>query len=204
MFDYQREKDRAQILQAAVLSVLSEHVGAENAIKAADLALMAYCGLRTVEVRRANLGHLGTRGDRLVLAVQGKGRREADEIVVIPHRAEPLLHAWVKVRSRLGACGEGAALFVSLSNRSHGRRLSSRAIRAMVKKRYREAGVVGPRKSTHSLRHSAVTAAIRGGATPMQVQAMARHASFDTTLGYFHEESRTANPAEDLIDYGEV
>jgi ribosomal protein L31E len=38
MFDYQREKDRAQMLQAAVLSVLSEHVGAENAIKAADLA----------------------------------------------------------------------------------------------------------------------------------------------------------------------
>lgn len=35
----------------------------------------------------------------------------------------------------------------------------------------------------------------------MQVQAMARHTSFDTTLGYFHEESRTANPAEDFISY---
>jgi hypothetical protein len=29
------------------------------------------------------------------------------------------------------------------------------------------------------LRHSAITSAIRHGATPMQVQAMARHSSFN-------------------------
>jgi integrase/recombinase XerC/integrase/recombinase XerD len=143
------------------------------------------------------------RGDRLVQAVQGEGRRETDEIVVIPSRAEPFIHAWVKVRDGICDGDEDAPLFVSLSRRSYGGRLSTRAIRDMVKARYRAAGVVGARKSTHSLRHSAVTAAIRGGATPMQVQAMARHASFDTTLGYFHEESRTAAPAEDLIDYRE-
>jgi integrase/recombinase XerD len=61
--------------------------------------------------------------------------------------------------------------------------------------------VVGNRKSTHSLRHSAITNAIRHGATPMQVQAMARHQSFGTTLGYFHQEARTANSAEDFIEY---
>ena len=71
----------------------------------------------------------------------------------------------------------------------------------MVKSRYHQAGVVGNRKTTHSLRHSAITNAIRHGATPMQVQAMARHSSFDTTLGYFHAEARTANPAEDFIVY---
>jgi hypothetical protein len=36
----------------------------------------------------------------------------------------------------------------------------------------------------------------------MAVQAMARHQSFDTTLGYYHELSRTDHPAEDLIRYG--
>jgi hypothetical protein len=38
---------------------------------------------------------------------------------------------------------------------------------------------------------------------PVFLQALAGHGSFDTTLGYFDAEARTANPAEDLIDYGE-
>jgi len=60
---------------------------------------------------------------------------------------------------------------------------------------------VGDNKTTHSLRHSAITNAIRNGASPMQVQAMARHSSFDTTLNYVHEVDRIDNPAEDLISY---
>ena len=97
--------------------------------------------------------------------------------------------------------GDDDALFISLSNRSRGQRLATRSIRAMVKARFKQADVVGNRKSTHSLRHSAITNAIRRGASPMQVQAMARHASFDTTLGYYHETARVDDPAEDLIHY---
>ena len=93
------------------------------------------------------------------------------------------------------------ALFLSLSNRSRGARLSTRAIRELVKERYKKAGIFSENKTTHSLRHSAITSAIRGGATLLQVQAMARHASSDTTLGYIHEVNRMENPAEDLIRY---
>jgi integrase/recombinase XerC/integrase/recombinase XerD len=60
---------------------------------------------------------------------------------------------------------------------------------------------VGEQKTGHSVRHSAITNAIRNGASPMQVQAMARHASFDTTLGYYHEVSRLDDPAEDRVRY---
>jgi integrase len=67
------------------------------------------------------------------------------------------------------------SLFWSLSKQNKGERLSARALRGMVKQRYEEAGV--------------------------QVQAMARHKSYDTTLNYYHELSRTENPAEDLIIY---
>jgi len=42
---------------------------------------------------------------------------------------------------------------------------------------------------------------MRRGASPLQVQSMARHASFDTTLGYYHEVSRVDDPAEDLTSY---
>ena len=49
-----------------------------------------------------------------------------------------------------------------------------------------------------------ITNAIRGGATPLQTQSMARHVSFDTTTTYYHEVGRTEHPAEDLIDYGGI
>ena len=123
------------------------------------------------------------------------------EYVILPLNAEPLFRAWIAERCKMTACEAADPLFVSLSRRSYGGRLSLRAIRQMVKERFKSAGVIGDRKTTHSLRHSAITNAIRHGATPMQVQSMARHQSFDTTLAYFHEVSRLDEPAEDLIHY---
>jgi site-specific recombinase XerD len=161
------------------------------------LALMAYCALRTIEVQRADLGDLATRDGRSVLWVRGKGRAEADDFVVLPPAADEALRSWLIERGR-----EKGPLFVSLSRQNPGDRLSTRAIRGMVKGRFHLAGVVNGSKTTHSLRHSAISNAIRNGAEPLQVQAMARHQSFDTTLGYYHEVSRTESPAEDLIDYG--
>ena len=135
----------------------------------------------------------------MVLWIQGKGHKEADDFVVLPSPAEKALRDWVKVRKK-----SVGPLFWSLSRQNRGERLSRRAIRGMVKSRFADAGVVGNRKTTHSLRHSAISNAIRNDATPLQVQAMARHQSFDTTLSYYHEIGRTENPAEDLISYEDV
>jgi len=167
----------------------------------AILTLMAYCALREIEVHRADIGHLKTQDDRLILEVQGKGRQEADEIAVIPFGQEQVIRDWLAHRLRLETHTPDDALFVSLSNRTRGQRLTTRAIRWMVKSRYREAGVVGKGKTTHSLRHTAITNAIRHGATPLAVRQMARHTSFDTTLAYVHEVARTDKPAEDSIQY---
>jgi len=167
----------------------------------AILTLMAYCGLRSIEINRANMANLKTENDRLVLEVQGKGYKEADEIVIIPRDQEQVIHAWIAERKEASPDGP---LFISMSNRAKGARLSLRGIRNLAKDRFKLAGVVGDKKSTHSLRHSAITNAIRNGASPMQVQAMARHASFDTTLGYIHAVNRIDNPAEDFIRYARV
>lgn len=166
----------------------------------AIIALMAYTGVRAVEIHRADVGDLRTKDDRLVLRVQGKGRQEKDEFVVLPAPAEEAVHRWLSLRP--GKVTD--PLFVSLSNRNRGKRMSRAAIRAMVKSRYRKAGVVGEQKTTHSLRHSAISNAIRHGATPPRVQAMARHSNVNTTLIYYHETERTSAPAEDLIDYREM
>ncbi len=198
-----RRHKRDALTDAEVLAVL-ETCGPGSLDGDRDraiLSLMAYCGLREVEVHRANVGHLKTQGERLVLEVQGKGRLEADEVVVVPRHEEKALRAWLAHRLTFCEHAAGDPLFISLSNRSRGQRLALRSIRGMVKERYRAAGVVGERKTTHSLRHSAITNAIRQGGSPLQVQSMARHGSFDTTLGYYHEVARLDNPAEDLITY---
>jgi integrase/recombinase XerD len=160
------------------------------------LALMAYAALRQTECRQANIEDLKTRDGRLVLWVQGKGHVEKDDFVVLSAPAERAIRRWLAVHpTRKGA------LFVSLGQRGRGERLSLRAIRHIAKQRYRAAGVLGDDKTTHSLRHSAISSAIRNGASLTQVQAMARHTNVNTTMIYFHETGRTADPAEDFVRY---
>jgi site-specific recombinase XerD len=164
---------------------------------AAILHLMAYTAARSVEIHRADLSDLRTEGGRMVLYVQGKGRTESDEVIVIANPdAEAAMHDW------LGARGNKAgALFMSLSNRDMGERLSLRAIRGIVKDTYKAAGVVGANKTTHSLRYTAITNAIKHGAPVQKAQAMARHANISTTMIYYHETDRVENPAEEFIKY---
>lgn len=173
----------------------------EGARDRAILSLMAYCGLREIEIYRANIGNLKTQGDRLVLEVHGKGRPGPDDIAVIRHDQEQAIRTWLAHRLTFENHAPSDPLFISLSNRSRGHRLALRSIRAVVKNKFQVAGVVGDRKTAHSFRHSAITNLIRQGAAPLQVKAFARHSSLDTTLGYYHEVSRLEHPAEDLIDY---
>jgi integrase/recombinase XerD len=163
------------------------------------LAVMLYTGMRQIELHRANLSDLQTRGGRLVLNVHGKGRQEADEVVVLAGRtAQNALYDWLALRG-----DKPGPLFTSLSKRTSGGRLSLRSIRELVKGYLRAAGVRGEYKTTHSLRHTAITTAIARGAPLQKVQAMARHANINTTMIYFHEADRLANPAETFIVYDE-
>lgn len=159
--------------------------------------LMAYTAARTIEIHRANVENLKTTAGQLVLEVQGKGQLEATDIVVLSHAdAVNAVHDWLAVLGK-----QTGPLFTSLSNRTHGQRLALSTIRGLVKKAYRACGIVGESKSTHSLRHTAITNAIRHGAKVQKVQQMARHADISTTMIYYHETDRIDDPAEAYISY---
>lgn len=177
-------------------------IPSDSAVNARDRALigaMLYGGLRTIEARRALIGHYKTKQDRRVLFLQGKGKSEAGEFIVIVPELEEILSAWLAYHPR--GSEPGAPLFCSLSRRSYGEPLSSSAIRRMVKDHFRAAGIRDISKSTHSLRHSAISAVIRGGGTLLQAQRFARHESPETTQIYIHESDRLENPPELLIQY---
>jgi integrase/recombinase XerD len=203
-------KDRApardELTDSEVLAVIrtteaprrGEHGNAEL-IRARDraiLSLMAYAGLRIVEIRRLRFDHLRTRGGRFTIDVHGKGRQEADQMMVLNEAAETALRDWLAIHP----VGDGH-VFISLSARSFGRVLDDSTIRRMVKSRYRQAGVFGERKTAHSLRHSFITKAIRAGLPPLEVQALARHGDLNTTVRYYHHKGRLDSPGEDRISY---
>lgn len=191
---------RDELADDEVLRVLAT-CDAATPIGVRDLAiltLMAYGGLREIEAHRASLGDLKTQSGRMTLTVSAKRRTR---VVVVKQDREGIIRDWLAERSKIARLDPDAPLFVSFSRRSLGARLSTSAIRRMVKSRYIQAGVVGARKSTHSLRHSAITRVVRGGGTPLQAQEFAGHSSFDTTMIYYHEVNRLDHPAEDLIKY---
>jgi integrase len=161
----------------------------------AIISLMVYCGLRQIEVFRANVSHFDKKENRMILKVHGKGREQIDddEFVVIPIHQEERINRWIDLRGR-----GGTALF-TYRGKDH-RRLSRDRIYDIVKDRLTEIEV---HQGPHSLRHTFVTNAVESGAGGRQVQIAARHRSFDTTARYLHREQRLKFAAEDLVDYGE-
>lgn len=82
-----------------------------------------------------------------------------------------------------------------------GRGLSYQGLYFILTGRFTDAGLdkaLAEKLSPHSLRHSFVTLAIRGGATITQAQAAARYADPRTTMRYAHE----LNDLDDnVVDY---
>lgn len=166
----------------------------------AIVALFLFCGLRQVEIERANVEDIGTREGVQVLYIQGKGRTTKDEFVIVAGEAEQALAVWLTERATFTTANSGP-LFISFSDKNHMGRLSLRGIRDIVKGAMRAAGIVGDRKTTHSLRHTAISSVLRNGGTLQQAQAMARHSNIATTGIYVHDLDRVANAGEKLVNY---
>jgi len=163
----------------------------------AILSLMIHTGLRVIEVQRADISDIRNVLGRSVLFIQGKGKDEKDAYVIL---SPGVLRA---IQSYLMARGESldaqAPLFVSESDRNMGERLTTRSISRIVKQRFVNVGLNSEKLTAHSLRHTAITLALIGGATIQQAQAMARHSNINTTMIYAHNIERMESPAEDSI-----
>lgn len=159
--------------------------------------LLLRTGLRTIEVVRADVGDLRQIGGEAKLYVQGKGRDAKDAFVVLTPAALGPLREYLQTR---GALKDADPLFVSSSNRNAGGRLTTRSVRRLVKGRFEFIAISDRRLTTHSTRHTAITLALKGGASLQEAQALARHANINTTLLYAHNLDRVQNAAERRID----
>lgn len=162
----------------------------------AIFCLMVSCGLRDIEVNRANIEDLRTMGNHTVLYLQGKGREDKAEYVKIQPVIEEAIRASLKDRTT--AAGSDP-LFTSLSNNSKGRRMSTRSISGIIKQALVSAGYNSDRLTAHSLRHTAVTISLLNEIKLEEVQQFARHRNLATTLIYAHNLERANNKCESTI-----
>ena len=160
--------------------------------------LIACCGLRVSEVSLMDAGDLDTVNGKPVVWVHGKGRDGKADFVPVPAQLRNLLFQYLGRRQRQ-PLSRNSPLFVSYGRNSYGKRLSSRSISQVVKRALVDAGFNSPRLTAHSLRHTAVTLALKGGATLQQVQQFARHRLIETTLRYAHNLELSNNPCSRLV-----
>jgi len=133
-------------------------------------------GCRVSELSSLNL--LSVDLGRNILRVMGKGAKE--RVVPFGLPARDALDSYLNVRASLNpATGEHALLI-----NSKGKRLGVRAIYQLVASLLADTstGVAGP----HTLRHTAATHLLDGGADLRAVQELLGHASLGTTQIYTH------------------
>lgn len=160
------------------------------------ISLMLHTGLRDIEVVRANVGDRGTDGGHKVLHIQGKGREEADAIVKLTPAVNKQIDEYLALRENAAL---DQPLFTSISNNNRGGRLTTYTVSSIVKSALRQIGIDDPRYTAHSLRHTAITLALIGGATEAEAKEMARHADISTTMIYSHHINRLEQAAEDRV-----
>lgn len=169
--------------------------------------LMLKTGLRTIEVSRAQIGHLqeSIPGKVWKLWVHGKGRGSADETVQIVREVFEALQAYLILRT--GPLQPTDPLFATTAcyDRSgqiltaEGRPLSTRTINRILTEGLILAGVKKPGIVVHSLRHSTPTYALLNDANPVRVQKMMRHKHYSTTEIYVEEVQKLIGGAEEAV-----
>jgi integrase/recombinase XerC/integrase/recombinase XerD len=159
--------------------------------------LMLRTGVREVEVSRMIISDITWKEGERIIEIQGKGRDFKDSFVVLTAEAYEPIAEYLALRSE---ADPSRPLFGAVGNRSRGN-LSTRAIRSIISQYLSISGLKSKRVTPHSLRHTAITLALKGGngLNLLSVQQMARHVNISSTLVYVREYERMKNAAERCI-----
>lgn len=166
----------------------------------AIITLLLRTGLRTIEVIRANVEDITFKGSQRVLLVQGKGRDEKDNFVLLTDKTYQPIAQYLATRGNING---SEPLFTSTSNNSKGERLTTRSISYIAKEGLKAIGLDERAFTAHSLRHTTAVNILRGGGSLEQAQMTLRHSNPATTQIYtatLNEERRLQNSGEALID----
>jgi integrase/recombinase XerC/integrase/recombinase XerD len=166
----------------------------------AIIGLLLRTGLRTIEVIRASVEDITYKGSQRVLLIQGKGRDEKDNFVLLTDKTYQPIAQYLATRGNIDS---SEPLFTSTSNNSKGDRLTTRTISYIAKEGLKAIGLDERSFTAHSLRHTTAVNILRAGGSLETAQFTLRHSNPATTQIYtatLNEERRLQNSGEALID----
>ena len=169
------------------------------------LGCMALQGCRSIEMYRANLGDISESYGQHYLKLDGKNSIRT--VVLRPDLGEEIAQYRQARRSTEEKLTAESPLFISLSNRRYGQRLSRRGIGYIVDRYLSKCGLkhsdLERNLSPHSLRHTAGTLSLQNGSSLREVQDFLGHSDPKTTAIYTHVlNSQENNPASKIeIDF---
>lgn len=166
----------------------------------AIIILLLTAALRTIELERADIKDLTTKGNRYILKIQGKGHDKKDDYIIITDNTYKAINEYLATRENIKPSDP---LFTSDSNNKKGERLTTRSIRRIVKDNLQQIGINTPKITTHSLRHTAITQLLlNNNKNIYEAQQLARHKSPATTQIYIDEivSEEAKNKNADILE----
>ena len=188
----QRAQERTQAAQEATKDAAGRlQRSTEQGKRIYAMYLLAVnAGLRTIELNRANVKDLVTKGGQTWLYIWGKGHTEPDQRKPLAPEVAAAVKEYLK--SRTDKPTGNSPLFVSTGNRSRGKRIAPTTISTMLKRAMQEAGFDSERITAHSLRHTAGTNVQEITGNLYATQLYMRHSNPATTEIYLHTETEQA------------
>lgn len=143
------------------------------------ISLMLFNGLRTCEVERIDIGDFAEREGRQILYIQRKGRTDKNEFVVLHPNTVEWLEEYIAKRD----FDEHTPLFVSHKAKCDNR-LVRQTIGRVIKQRLARIGILHPKISAHSLRHTFGALMVEQGVDIETIKDMMGHSDTKTTRIY--------------------
>lgn len=152
-------------------------------------SLLITTGLRGIEVARANIEDIKIHNGEVVLWVQCKKHDEKDEYVKLSNQVLNDIKEYIGTRTN-------GSIFVSTSNNSYGKPLSTTSLRKTIKNIFRRFGLDDDTFSLHSTRRSFAVVSYETGSSIYDIQQVLHHASISTTTRYLKQVNRDQNKTE--------
>jgi len=182
---YLTDRERDLVLEAA-LEGSPRGVPAGGLRDGAVIAVGVYGGLRVSEISKLDRADVDL-NSRTIRIRQGKGRKDRE--VPLHETAAAIVEAYLRERT-----DDEPALILSRL----GRRISVRALRDLVVRLARKAGL-SKRVSPHTLRHCFATLLLEAEVDIRTVQELLGHSSIKTTERYTHVSSPRRRRAVDRL-----
>ena len=164
----------------------------------AIINLILHTGLRLIEVLRADAADIKNEGENTLLYVQGKGHDSKDAFVILTPSVLFSINDYLNERINY----TNQPIFISHSKKNTiqkpPQRLSTNILSKIISGRLKESGLDNPKITPHSLRHTAITLALLGGANLQEAKELARHTNMQTTLIYAHNIDRISPQAPEF------